>query len=201
MNIQPNIVTKASSVASTALTGPVVGAFLSTPQPRWNFTGQLTTDGTGAFAAYTAMSAKPTTNILYETSADCPSLLRVLPLISNIASSSFQLRVVGWSMCLDGSTERWIPTVLSQVNFSRVADSTTPNVTFGGTTYHSYSGFTIQSGFTGGAIATSVANQVMQTVYPTAPLSLVVDTIGSQLVQLTTFAPSEHVPAALWCAL
>lgn len=191
MNIQPNIVTKASSVPSTALTGPVVGAFMSTAQPRWNFTGNLTSDGTSAYTAYAAMGTKPTTNLLYESSADSPSLVRVMPLVTTGSVTTLNLRVVGWTMYLDGSTEDWIPSILADLSFSR-ANATSPSIGIGGTTYYPLDNF-------------SVAVRTGENVAPPgtgrgSACTAVVDTMGSQLVQLTTWVGSGNV-AALWNVL
>lgn len=190
MIIQPNIVTKASSAASTALTGPVVGAFMSTAQPRWNFT-TLTSDGTSAYTAYTAMGTKPTANVLYEGSSDSPSLVRVMPLVETSTVTALGIRVVGWTMYLDGAGEDWIPSVLADLSFSRTSGAN-PNIVIGSTTYYPMDNF-------------SVAIRTGENVAPPgtgrgSACTVLVDTMGSQLVQLTTWVSSGNV-AALWNVL
>lgn len=186
MLIQSNIVTKGSSSASTSVTGNAVGAFLSTHQPQWQWKA-LTRDGT-AFTAYGTLGTKPTSNVLYESNADAPTLIRVMPFTDTSTITAASVRVVGWSMYLDGASEDWVPTVLADVSLTRSSGTTIKN-TISSTDYYPFAGFTATSG-------TPAPN-----LYAIGSVgSIVVDALGSQLIQVTCFASSGGM-GCLWNTL
>ena len=191
MNIQSNIVTKGADVLSTAVSGNAVGAFISTHQPRWNWKA-LTRDGT-AFSAYGTLGTKPTSNVLYEGGVESPTLIRVMPFTGTSTIVAAGIRVVGWSMYLDGTTEDWIPTVLADVALTRTSGTTVSN-TIASTAWYPFAGLTVTSG-------TPAPNvYALGNTSTNPPASIVVDVLGSQLVQVTCFATSGDF-GCMWTTL
>lgn len=190
MLIQPNIVTKSGGADTTSITGSAVGAFVSTNQPRWQWK-TLTRDGT-AYTAYGTLGTKPTTNILYENSIEAPTLLRVMPFTGTSTNTTGGVRVVGWSMYLDGSTEDWIPTILADISFTRTSGTSVSN-TVASTAWYPYPAASANTG-TPAPILYAPGSA------GTAPASVVVDTMGSQLIQVTCIAPAGDF-AVMWNVL
>lgn len=191
MLIQPDIVTKGAAALNTQVTGSAVGAFISTHQPRWQW-ASLTRDGT-AFSAYGALGTKPTQNVLYEGGLESPTLVRVMPFTNTSTITAGGIRVVGWSMYMDGSTEDWVPTVLADIVLARTSGTTVSN-TISSTAWYPFAGGTVTSG-------TPAPNlYALGNTSTNPPLSVVVDTLGSQLIQVTCFAASGNM-GCLWNVL
>jgi hypothetical protein len=191
MLIQPNIVTKGSHVPSTSITGSAVGAFISTNQPRWRWQ-PLDRDGT-AYSAYGSLQSKPTSNLLYESLEDAPTLVRVMPFTDTSTIAAGGIRVVGWTMYLDGTTEDWIPTVLADVALTRTSGTTVSTV-IGGTTFYPFAGISVTTG-------TPAPNvYALGNVSTNPPGSIVVDAMGSQIIQVRCFAASGNM-GCLWNVL
>lgn len=191
MNIQPNIITKRIDGTANDLTGPVVGSFLSTHQPRWRW-NTITRDGT-AYTAYGTLGTKPTAGVLYESNAEAPTLIRVMPFTGTSTNTTGGVRVVGWTMYLDGTTEDWIPTVLADVSFTRTSGTTVSN-TISSTAWYPYAGLSVTTG------TPSPNTYGLGNTSTNPPASIVVDTMGSQLIQVTAIAPAGDF-AVLWCTL
>lgn len=191
MNIQPNIVTKGGDALSTSVTGSAVGAFLSTHQPRWQWKA-LTRDGT-TYGAYGTLGTKPTTNVLYESSLDHPTLVRLMPFTGTSTNTTGGIRVVGWSMYMDGANEDWVPTVLADISLTRTSGTTVKNAV-SGTDFYPYAG---------GAVTTGTPAPNLYALGNTStnpPASVVVDALGSQLIQVTCIAPAGDF-GVMWCVL
>lgn len=192
MNIQPNIVTKRIDGTANDLTGPVVGSFVSTHQPRWRWL-PVDRDGT-TYTAYGTLGTKPTTGILYEGGTEGPTLIRVQPWTATSTNTTGGVRVVGWSMYLDGSTEIWTPTILAEASFTRTS-GTTVNMTLATVAYYSYGGGSAT------ATITPAPNMYVPGVGGTnPPASMVVDTMGSEIIQVRVIAPAGNF-GVLWCTL
>lgn len=195
MLIQPNIISKRVDGASADLSGAVVGAFISTHQPRWQWS-TLTRDGT-TFTAYGTLGTKPTTNVLYESLLDCPSILRLMPFTDTSANTTGSIRVVGWSMYLDNGTQDWIPTVLADVALTRTSGTSPKNpiITTPPSTTTDYFPF---------ASATATAGTPAPSLYSLnasgAPVMIAVDTLGSQLIQITCIGAAGTM-GVLWNTL
>jgi len=191
MNIQPNLVTKRIDGTANDLTGPVVGAFVSTHQPRWRWL-QFDRDGS-SYTAYGVLGTKPTAGILYEGGNESPSLIRVQPFTATSTNTTGGVRVVGWNMYLDGSTEVWIPTVLGDASFARTS-GTTVLIEIGGTDFYSYGSASATSG-------TPVPNLYgLGNVSTNPPASMVVDTMGAQLIQVRAIAAAGDF-GVMWCTI
>jgi hypothetical protein len=191
MNIQSNLVNKGADVLSTSVVGDAVGAFISTHQPRWKW-ATLARDGT-AFSAYGTLVTKPSTNVIYEGSVEYPTLIRVMPFTGTSTIVAAGVRVVGWSMYLDGSTEVWLPTVLADVALTRTS-GTTVKTTLSSVDWYPFAGMTVTGGTpapNGYALGNTATNP---------PASILVDVLGSQLVQVTCFAASGDF-GCMWATL
>ena len=99
MLIQSNIVTKASG--ANAMTGNVVGAFLSTPQPNYGKIEMASSISANSFDAasltYTAPSSTGQTLLVYSPSTEEPNLLKITPYSQVNSAGSPMVRVVGWN--------------------------------------------------------------------------------------------------------
>lgn len=188
MLIQSNIVTKGASAPATAITGNAMAAFSATQQPRLNF---MTASAAASYTAYTSFQAKPTTDIVFETSPEAPSLIRVIPAFTSSSATSTGFRVVGWSMYyVNGTNDIWVPTVLAECSTTITTATTKPTVTVGGTAYYTHAVITP-------ATTTPSPNVYQGAAGDTSPASILVDTVGSQLVQLV-FKASAGTAAAFW---
>jgi hypothetical protein len=191
MLIKPNIVTKGSHVPSTSITGSAVGAFISTNQPRWRWQ-PLDRDGT-AYSAYGSLQSKPASNLLYESLEDAPTLVRVMPFTDTSTIAAGGIRVVGWTMYLDGTTEDWIPTVLADVTLLRTS-GTTVSTTVGGVTYYPFADSSANAG-------TPLPNiYAIGNSAGAPPASVVVDAMGAQIIQVRCFASGGNM-GCLWNVL
>lgn len=192
MLIQPHIVTKGASVASTAITGNAVAAFSATQQPRLNFLTPVA--ASASYSALTTIQAKPTTGIVFEANAEAPSLLRVIPMFSNNTATGTGLRVVGWSMYyVDGTTDIWVPTVLAELTTTITTAATKPTITIGTTTYYPHAKIEATASSTPAPNLYSMGTVATETT----PASALIDTIGSQLVQVV-FKASTGNGSVLW---
>lgn len=100
MLIQSNIVTKAQGSGGNAMTGNVVGAFLSTPQPNYGKLEMASTVTANSYDAasptYTAPSSTGQTLLVYSPSTEEPNLLKLTPYSALNNAASPMVRVVGW---------------------------------------------------------------------------------------------------------
>jgi hypothetical protein len=100
MLIQSNIVTKAPGSGAGAMTGNVVGAFLSTPQPNYGkleMASNVTANSYDAASpTYTAPSSTGQTLLVYSPSTEEPNLLKLTPYSALNNAGSPMVRVVGW---------------------------------------------------------------------------------------------------------
>lgn len=185
MLIQPNIVTKGATVPGTSITGTAVGAFISTNQPNWNWKVCGTNT---SYTAYATLGTKPALNVLYESSPDAPTLIRVMPFTTASAVTAGSVRVVSWSKYLDDTSDVWIPNVLAEITLSR-SSGTGVKTTIASTDYFPFSG------------ATAVAGSPAPNIYTVGSLaSFAVDTMGAQLIQVTATAASGSM-GILWTVL
>lgn len=185
MMIQPNIVTKGANVPGTAITGTAVGAFISTNQPNWNWKVCGTNT---SYAAYATLGTKPALNVLYESSNEAPTLIRVMPFTDVSTITAGSIRIVAWSKYLDGSTEDWIPSVLTEITLSRTSGTSLKN-TISASDYYPW------------ASMTSVAGGQDPIKYSIGSMaSFVVDTMGAQLVEVTATTSSGNM-GVLWTVL
>jgi hypothetical protein len=100
MLIQSNIVTKAQGSGGNAMTGNVVGAFLSTPQPNYGKLEMASAVTANSYDAasptYTAPSSTGQTLLVYSPSTEEPNLLKLTPYSALNNAASPMVRVVGW---------------------------------------------------------------------------------------------------------
>ena len=73
-------------------------SFLSTTQPSYSLLPSSTVSG--SYASISPTTTTPSTNVLYDRTANDPSLLRIVPFISVTDATSIGMRVVGWNPCV-----------------------------------------------------------------------------------------------------
>jgi hypothetical protein len=100
MLIQSNIVTKAQGSGGNAMTGNVVGAFLSTPQPNYGKLEMASVVTTNSYDAASPTYNEPRstgqTLLVYSPSTEEPNLLKLTPYSAINNAVSPMVRVVGW---------------------------------------------------------------------------------------------------------
>jgi hypothetical protein len=72
-------------------------SILSTKQPAYSLLPASTVSG--SYASISPTTTTPSTNILYNDTADFPSLLRIVPFSSVNNATTVGMRVVGWNPC------------------------------------------------------------------------------------------------------
>jgi len=166
-------------------------ATIATAQP--NLQRLALASASASYATIAPTATKPTTGVVYDLNTGYPSLIRVMPFCdSSTVRTGVGMRVVGWNRLVLASGQYWFSTVLADFTLTYTS-GTVPNLTIDTVGHFFYSGVTQ----IGGTPATSLYSPATAAGSNVELASVLVDCVGSTLVQLQ-FKASGGSAGALW---
>ena len=167
-------------------------ATISTAQP--NLQRLALASASASYATIAPTATKPTTGVVYDLNTGYPSLIRVIPFCNSATVlTGVGMRVVGWNRLVLASGQYWFSSVLADFTLSYTS-GTVPNLTIDTVQHFFYSGVTQVAG-------TPTANLYSPVTAAGSNVelaSVLVDAVGSTLVQLQFKSSGSPTMGALW---
>ena len=173
-------------------------ALLKTTHQAFNYTGLVAVPSGGAYASEPQPTATVPANVnVFTSGSSAPdlngNLLRITPVVSSGAPANCAMRVVGWSVFTQTDGNKLsVPTILADVTLGYTS-GTKPSFNINATAVTCFATATIAAGVPT-VNAYSPGTAASGNVHPA---SVVVDTIGCQIVEVQFKAASGSM-GALW---